>query len=102
MVDFTSLAEAADKIALCVAGYTDQHHFMIGAAEARLRALERVIEAQGLTPARLAFLRACRTLMHPGNMGMVFKFLLLTKGVARKLYPSGFRYAKDARRSLFW
>ena len=100
-VDFTSLAEAADKVALRVAGYTDQHHFMIGAAEARLRALERVVEAQGLTSAHSTFLRACRTLMHPGNMGMVFKFLLLTKGVAGKLHPSGFRYARDARTSLW-
>jgi SAM-dependent MidA family methyltransferase len=100
-VDFTSLAEAADQAALCIAGYTDQHHFIIGAAEARLRALERVVEAQGLTRAHSGFLRACRTLMHPGNMGMAFKFLLLTKGVAENLNPSGFRYARDARTSLW-
>jgi SAM-dependent MidA family methyltransferase len=100
-VDFTSLAEAADQVGLCIAGYTDQHHFMIGAAEARLRALERVVEAQGLTHAHSAFLRAWRALMHPGNLGMVFKFLLLTRGVAGNLNPSGFKYAREARTSLW-
>ena len=100
-VDFTSLAEAAGHVGLCIAGYTDQHHFMIGAAETRLRALEKEVEGQGLTRAHAAFLRGYRTLMHPGNMGMVFKFFLLTKGVVEKLKPSGFKYAKDARRSLW-
>jgi SAM-dependent MidA family methyltransferase len=100
-VDFTSLAEAAAQVALSIAGYTDQHHFMIGAAESRLRALEKEVEEQGLTRAHAAFLRAYRTLMHPGNMGMVFKFFLLTKGVAENLKPSGFKYARDHRRSLW-
>jgi SAM-dependent MidA family methyltransferase len=100
-VDFTSLAEAAAQVALSIAGYTDQHHFMIGAAESRLKALEKEVEEQGLTRAHAAFLRAYRTLMHPGNMGMVFKFFLLTKGVAENLKPSGFKYARDHRRSLW-
>jgi SAM-dependent MidA family methyltransferase len=100
-VDFTSLAEAAEQVALRIGGYTDQHHFMIGAAEAHLRALEKVIEVQGLTRAHSAFLGAYRTLMHPGNMGMVFKFLLLTKGVGENSELSGFRYARDPRTSLW-
>ena len=43
-VDFTSLAEAAEKASLRVAGYVDQHHFMVGAAESRLLALEKAVE----------------------------------------------------------
>ena len=100
-VDFTSLAEAAGQADLHVAGYTDQHHFMVGAAESRLRALEQAIEAQGgLTRAQSAFLGAYRTLMHPGNMGMAFKFLLLTKGLSEHALLTGFRYAPDPRKSL--
>jgi SAM-dependent MidA family methyltransferase len=99
-VDFTSLAEAADQASLHVAGYADQHHFMVGAAESRLRALEQAVQAQGLTPAHSAFLGAYRTLMHPGNMGMAFKFLLLNKGLGGQAQLSGFRYAPDPRKSL--
>ncbi len=100
-VDFTSLAEAADGAGLHLAGYTDQHHFMVGAAEALLRALEKAVDAQGaFAPADSSFLGAYRTLMHPGNMGMTFKFLLLTKGLSEHTKISGFRYAPDPRKSL--
>ena len=80
-VDFTSLAEAAAEASLDVAGYADQHHFMVGAAESRLLALEKTVQSEGLTRAYREFLGPYRTLMHPGNMGMAFKFLLLTKGL---------------------
>ena len=100
-VDFTSLVEAAGQENLRLAGYTDQHHFMVGAAEPRLRALERAVEEQGgLTRAQSTFLGAYRTLMHPGSMGMAFKFLLLTKGLSEQARLSGFRYASDPRKSL--
>jgi SAM-dependent MidA family methyltransferase len=100
-VDFTSLLEAADQADLHVAGYTDQHHFMVGAAESRLRALEIAVEAQGgLTRAHSAFLGAYRTLMHPGNMGMAFKYLLLTKELGAHAQLNGFKYAREPRKSL--
>ena len=99
-VDFTSLAEAAEEASLKVAGYTDQHHFMVGAAESRLLALEKNVEAEGLTPARGAFLGQYRTLMHPGNMGMAFKFLLLAKGFDGYPQLSGFKHAPDPWKSL--
>jgi SAM-dependent MidA family methyltransferase len=100
-VEFTSLAEAADEADLQLAGYTDQHHFMVGATESRLRALEKAVDARGgLTPAHRAFLGAYKTLMHPGNMGMAFKFLLLTKGLSGPVQLSGFRYARDPFKSL--
>jgi SAM-dependent MidA family methyltransferase len=92
-VDFTSLAEAAEKVSLRSAGYVDQHHFMVGAGESRLLAFEREVETRGLASAHRSFLGQYRTLMHPGNMGMAFKFLLLAKGLHESPQLSGFRYA---------
>ncbi len=99
-VDFTSLAETAASASLKVAGYADQHHFMVGAAESRLLALEKAVETEGLTPAHAAFLGPYRTLMHPGTMGMAFKFLLLTKGLNGHPQLSGFKYSPTPWRSL--
>jgi SAM-dependent MidA family methyltransferase len=99
-VDFTSLAEAAAKASLKVTGYADQHHFMVGAAESRLLALEKIVETEGLKPGRTAFLGPYRTLMHPGIMGMAFKYMLLTKGLDGHPQLSGFKYASDPSRSL--
>jgi len=99
-VDFTALAEAALQGSLKVSGYTDQHHFMVGAAESRLLAIEKAVALHGLTPDHTAFLRRYRTLMHPGTMGMAFKFLLLTKGLDGHPPLSGFKYGSDPWKSL--
>jgi SAM-dependent MidA family methyltransferase len=99
-VDFTSLAETAEKVSLRVAGYVDQHHFMVGAAESRLLALEKAVESGESASARRAFLAPYRTLMHPGNMGMAFKFLLLAKGLPRSPQLSGFKYGSAPWRLL--
>jgi SAM-dependent MidA family methyltransferase len=99
-VEFTSLAEAAEEASLKVAGYTDQHHFMVGAAESRLLALEKVVEIGGLTPAHAAFFHQYRTLMHPGTMGMAFKYLLLAKAIDGFPQLSGFKYAVPPWHSL--
>jgi len=99
-VDFTSLSEAAAKASFTVAGYTDQHHFMVGAGESRLLVFEKAVETGEGTSARAAFLGPFRTLMHPGTMGMAFKFLLLTKGLNQHPQLTGFKYASDPRRSL--
>ncbi|MBV8377567.1 MAG: SAM-dependent methyltransferase [Verrucomicrobia bacterium] len=99
-VDFTALAEAAGEAGLKVAGYADQHHFMVGAAEARLLAFEKAVETEGFAKAKPAFLGQYRTLMHPGNMGMAFKFLLLTKGINTNPQLTGFKYSPDPWKSL--
>jgi SAM-dependent MidA family methyltransferase len=99
-VDFTALAESAEQAALKVTGYTDQHHFMVGAAESRLLALERSVVSARLSPAQSKFLRSYRTLMHPANMGMAFKYLLLTKGLDCCPKLSGYKYAADPWASL--
>jgi SAM-dependent MidA family methyltransferase len=98
-VDFTSLAEAAANGSFTVAGYADQHHFMVGAGESRLLAFEKAVET-GEGTARAAFLGPYRALMHPGTMGMAFKFLLLTKGLNQPPRLTGFKYASDPWRSL--
>lgn len=99
-IDFTTLAEAASEGGLQVQGYTDQHHFMVGAGESRLLAFEKTGMAEGITPAHAAFLGPFRTLMHPGHMGLAFKFLLLEKGLGQHSPLSGFKYASDPQRSL--
>lgn len=96
-VDFTSLAETAAVAGLEVAGFTDQHHFMVGAAEERLRRL-----GPDPTPRPGAgdtkFLRGLQTLLHPAHLGTVFRYLLLTR--PRLPPPPGFKYGREPRREL--
>jgi SAM-dependent MidA family methyltransferase len=72
-VDFTSLAEAAESAGMVVAGFTDQHHFLVG--------LSRLHFAEGAPPDR-SEARAFQTLSHPTMLGRAFKVLCLKKGVA--------------------
>ncbi len=99
-VDFTALANAADRTGLTLAGYTDQHHFMVGAAETRLLALEKAVEQENAPAARTAFLRPYISLMHPGHMGLAFKYLLLAKGLASQPHLTGFKFASQPWASL--
>lgn len=92
-VDFTAVAETARTAGLRVAGFTDQHHFMVGAAESRLLQLERQMAVSVQFPSQANFLGSYRTLMHPSNLGLTFKFLLLARNVEGR--PSGFRYARE-------
>jgi len=97
--DFTSLAESAERAGLHVAGYTDQHHFMVGATESYLLQIERENGRSGLQPYHHRFLGKLKTLMHPANMGMAFKYLLLATSTELRA-PSGFKYAREPRRAL--
>jgi SAM-dependent MidA family methyltransferase len=95
-LDFTALAKAAEAAHLKVLAFSDQHHFMVGAAENRLLAIE---QAGSPTPRDLAFIRTFHSLMHPTTMGLAFKYLLL--GNAALATPlSGFRYGSDPRTAL--
>jgi SAM-dependent MidA family methyltransferase len=81
-VDFSALIEAAVPAGLDFAGYTDQHHFMVG--------LGADYFASGSSPSEL---RQFQTLMHPTMLGQTFKMLVLTKGeVSAQL--AGLRYAR--------
>jgi SAM-dependent MidA family methyltransferase len=96
-VDFTSLAEAGITAGLEVVGFTDQHHFMVGAAEKRLQQLSD-IAAAGPRGRDARFLRELQTLLHPAHLGTAFRYLLLTR--PRLPVPAGFKYGRDPRREL--
>ncbi len=91
--DFTDLAETAIASGLRIEGFTDQHHFLVGAAEAILRSFEG-------TPDRQA-LGQLRTLLHPEQMGTQFHYLAFSRGVPGTAPLSGFRHARDASKALF-
>jgi SAM-dependent MidA family methyltransferase len=99
-VDFTTIAEAGLKAGCQLLGFTDQHHFMVGAGESKMRSFEADTSAGGKQRERDQFLRAYKTLMHPEMMGLAFKYLLLGKDVPAAVAPSGFRYASDPKKAL--
>lgn len=72
-IDFTELARVATSAGFDVLGYSDQHHFLIGAAEPWLRSLG------DSAPEHMKDLRALQTLLHPGTMGRQFKAIALGK-----------------------
>ncbi len=88
-VDFTAFARDLRASGLDPTGYTDQHHFLVGAAERLLLSLD----GQPLTADTLKKLRSLRTLLHPETMGAQFKVLLASKGVSAPTI-SGFRHAR--------
>jgi len=95
-VDFTAIAEAGLEAGCQLLGFTDQHHFMVGAGESRMLAFE---SSEGGKD-KDQFLRAYKTLMHPGMMGLAFKYVLMGKGVPTAEKPSGFRYASEGKNVL--
>ena len=92
-VDFTSVAEIAERVGLQIAGFTDQHHFMVGLGRLHFR------DDHALTATGQQELRAFKTLMHPGLMGRSFHALCLAKGVANPLL-AGFQFSPNPRRKL--
>jgi SAM-dependent MidA family methyltransferase len=99
-VDFTAIAEVALEAGCQLLGFTDQHHFMVGAGENRMRSFEANLATPHDRRERDRFLRAYKTLMHPEMMGLAFKYLLMGKNVGNTLKSSGFRYAGDPYKAL--
>ena len=98
-VDFTSLAERAESNGLQLAGYCDQHHFLVALGERELREIEQTLKE--LTPDILHYIRSFKTLMHPSTMGMAFKFVAFSKSVPAAEGPLlGFSRCGDAREAL--
>jgi len=96
-VDFTDLASKAREAGLTVLGYSDQHHFLVGAAEPWLRSLG------DLTPgsdAALKDLRALQTLLNPATMGRQFKAIAFSKGFAEAPPLSCFAYQRPGPEAL--
>ena len=83
-VDFTTLAESAQAAGLEVAGFADQHHFLV--------ALSRLYFTDGVPPAPRD-LRAFQTLSHPTMLGRAFKVLGVGRGLGERL--SGFAFARQ-------
>lgn len=92
-IDFTTLAERAEHAGLRLAGFTDQHHFIVGLIRLHFSDTEP-------TPERQKELRALQTLMHPTLMGRSFKVLGLAKGMDKASPLSGFHFAPDPRTAL--
>lgn len=99
-VEFTAVAQAALNAGCTLLGFTDQHHFMVGAAERRLLEIELLANQGSLLEDQQRFLRKYKSLMHPHTMGLAFKYLLLGKGVSPADVPSGFKYGKDPAAAL--
>ena len=87
-VDFTRLMRTGRAAALKVAGFSDQHHFMVGLGRLHFRD-----EAQ-ITPALQKEHRAFKTLMHPDFLGTGFKVLCFEKLTGPDSQPlSGFTFS---------
>ncbi len=95
-VDFTSLSADAAAAGFTLEGFTDQHHFLVGAASGMLKALN------GCEPTRLhrKKLLQLRTLLHPESMGTQFHAILFSKRVPKHPRLSGFQFARDPLRIL--
>ena len=88
-VDFTSLAEAGIAAGLSLAGFTDQHHFMVGLGQLHFH-------GDNASPQEI---RAFKTLMHPNLMGRSFHAICLARH-ADEARLSGFRFGGDPRSLL--
>ncbi len=90
-VEFTSLIEHATARGFALAGFTDQHHFMVGLGRLHFPDADTAPDA-----ARQRELRAFQTLMHPAFMGRSFKALCLAKDLPLAEPLAGFRFARGS------
>ncbi|HRJ72413.1 MAG TPA: SAM-dependent methyltransferase [Terrimicrobiaceae bacterium] len=88
-VDFTALTEAAAAAGFHREGWTDQHHFLVGASQELMREIEGPPTAQ-----TQKILRTLQTLLHPESMGTQFHCLLFTKNLPGPAKLSGFQFAR--------
>jgi len=82
-VEFDSLIDAATSAGFRTAGFTDQHHFMVGMGALHF--------ADGANSTER---RAFQTLMHPEMMGRAFKAIAFSKGIDSIPALAGFRFAR--------
>jgi len=88
-INWTDIAEAAEKNGLKVIGFTDQHHFLTG-----------IISKHSEIVAGEKPKRSLQTLLHPEMLGRSFQVLALTKDVDLAQPLSGFQFARNARKTL--
>lgn len=90
-VDFTHVAEAGHDAGFHVAGYTNQASFLLA------NGLLSLLEAIPNEPAKIHSQQAVKKLLHPSEMGELFKVIALTKNYESAL--NGFQL-QDKRASL--
>lgn len=90
-VDFTALARDAVRSGFVLEGFADQHHFLVGAAAARLRGMDGAVPS----PAVRKKLLQLRMLLHPESLGTQFHAILFSKESAAEARLSGFQFARD-------
>jgi SAM-dependent MidA family methyltransferase len=95
-VDFTTLAKSALDAGFRIEGFTDQHHYLVGASQDLLATIN-----QPPDQASQKTLRALQTLLHPESMGTQFHYLALSRGIDPKPRLSGFKFACDPSQQLF-
>jgi SAM-dependent MidA family methyltransferase len=88
-INWTDIAQHAEKNGLRAFGFTDQHHFLTGI----ISAFSEIVAAQKSK-------RALQTLLHPEMLGRGFQVLALTKDVDLGMPLSGFSFARDVRNEL--
>ena len=93
-VDFTELARSAVGTGFSILGYSDQHHFLVGAAEPWLRTLGDWAPEHGKD------LRALQTLLNPGTMGRQFKAIALGKDFPPTPSLACFRHQRPGTEAL--
>lgn len=90
-VDFTDLAERAEKAGFALLGFSDQHHFLVGAAEPWLRSMGDLTDKSDTAKRDL---RALQHLLNPATMGRQFKAIALGKGFPDIPSLACFRYQR--------
>lgn len=96
-VNFSQLAGDALDLGFEVRGYTDQHHFLVGAASRMLAEADGAAIDRALSKKLGVF----KTLMHPETMGTQFHAILLATGISGRSGVSGFRYSQGSEARLF-
>lgn len=88
-INWTDIAECAEKNDLKVCGFTDQHHFLTG-----------IIAGCPEIVAGEISKRALQTLLHPEMLGRSFQVLGLAKDADAGPALNGFKFGRDPRKSL--
>jgi SAM-dependent MidA family methyltransferase len=106
-VNWTSIAERAQKNGLRIAGFTDQHHFLTGiiSEPGRGGSPEPPAGDWGQSPlpeigTSPKTKRALQTLLHPEMLGRSFQVLALERGIDPVAPLAGFKFARDPRSTL--
>lgn len=90
-VDWESIIERAKANGLCIAGFTDQHHFLTGI----LSVIQSGRFPQLLLAESPKANRELKTLLHPEMLGRAFQVLALAKNVENNQPPlAGFKFAR--------